>query len=223
MTFAIQYGDAPSDNNFPFDYEFKMPDFAMGTGMNLRRKEEEAKPKEPVRNIDYTNYEEGIYVGYRFFDTFQKKVAFPFGFGLSYTTFDYEVIDSSIQGERCEVKVVVTNSGKRPGKEALQLYVNAPAGGLDKPSKELKALAKTKELKPGESEVVTLSWSLMDMASFNGKTSSWELAKGTYQWMVAASSTDVRSTVSHEIKVGRKQKVHDAMNPEKRITTLKNG
>ncbi len=223
MTFAIQYGDAPSDNNFPFDYEFKMPDFAMGTGMNLRRKEEEAKPKEPVRNIDYTNYEEGIYVGYRFFDTFQKKVAFPFGFGLSYTTFDYEVIDSSIQGERCEVKVVVTNSGKRPGKEALQLYVNAPAGGLDKPSKELKALAKTKELKPGESEVVTLSWSLMDMASFNGKTSSWELAKGTYQWMVAASSTDVRSTVSHEIKVGRKQKAHDAMNPEKRITTLKNG
>lgn len=210
MTFALQYGDAASDNNFPFDYEFRMPDFAMGTGMNIQRKQEEVKPKEPERNVDYTNYEEGIYVGYRYFDTFQKKVSFPFGFGLSYTTFDYEIIESSIKGDRCEVKVVITNSGQVPGKEAVQLYVKAPEGGLEKPSKELKALTKTKELNPGESEVVTLAWNLMDMASFNEKTSSWELAKGTYQWMVSASSADVRDTVTHEIKVVRTLKVHDA-------------
>ncbi len=223
MTFAIQYGDAPSDNNFPFDYEFKMPDFAMGTGMNVQRRQEEVKPQEPERNVDYTNYEEGIYVGYRYFDTFGKNVSFPFGFGLSYTTFDYEVVASSIQDDRCEVQVVVTNSGKVAGREAVQLYVNAPAGGLDKPSKELKAVAKTKLLKPGEREVVTLAWSLMDMASFNEKNNSWELAKGTYQWMVAASSADVRCQVSHKVKVAQKRKAHDAMNPDKKITTLKKG
>ncbi len=220
MTFAMQYGDAPSDNNFPFDYEFKMPDFAMGTGMNVQRAQEEMKPKEPERNVDYTNYEEGIYVGYRYFDTFSKNVSYPFGFGLSYTTFDYEVIGSSIQDDQCEVKVAITNSGKVPGREAVQLYVNAPAGGLDKPSKELKALVKTKELKPGESEVVTLVWKLMDMASFNEKTTSWELAKGTYQWMIAASSADVRCTVSHEVKVAQTMKAHDAMNPDAKISTL---
>lgn len=220
MTFAMQYGDAPSDNNFPFDYEFKMPDFAMGTGMNVQRTKEEVKPKEPLRNVDFTNYEEGIYVGYRYFDTFGKNVSFPFGFGLSYTTFDYEVIDSSIQDDQCEVKVAITNNGKVPGREAVQLYVHAPAGGLDKPLKELKALAKTEVLKPGESEVVTLVWKLMDMASFNEKTTSWELAKGTYQWMIAASSADVRCTISHEVKVAQKMKAHDAMNPDAKISTL---
>lgn len=223
MTFALKYGDAPSDNNFPFDYAFKMPDFGMGSGMNVQRTQEAAKPKEPEQNVDYTNYAEGIYVGYRYFDTFNKNVSYPFGFGLSYTTFDYEVVGSSIKDDRCEVKVVVKNSGKVAGKEAVQLYINAPSGGLDKPAKELKALAKTKVLNPGESEVVTLSWSLMDMASFNEKTSSWELAKGTYQWMVAASSADVRGKVRHEVKVAQKLKVHDAMNPDMKITTLKKG
>lgn len=221
VTFALQYGDAPSDNNFPFDYEFKMPSFAMGTGMNILGNKKEVKPKELERNVDYTNYEEGIYVGYRYFDTFRKKVSYPFGYGLSYTTFDYEVIDSSIQGDRCEVKVAINNSGQVTGKEAVQLYVRAPRGGLDKPSKELKALAKTKELKPGESEVVTLVWNLMDMASFNEGASSWELAKGKYEWFVSASSEDVRCTVSHEVKVAQKLKAHDAMNSQKKISTLR--
>lgn len=214
VTFAVKYGDALSDKNFPFDYEFKMPSFAMGSGVNVQKKEEESKPKEPVRNVDYTNYEEGIYVGYRYFDTFAKEVSYPFGFGLSYTNFDYELIDASIQGEKCMVKVAVTNSGRLAGKDAVQLYVKAPEGRLEKPSKELKAIAKTKELKPGEREVITLTWNVMDMASFNEKTSSWELAKGNYLWQVATSSSDVVLSSNQKIKDVKTEKAHDAMRPE---------
>lgn len=170
--------------------------------------------------MDYTNYEEGIYVGYRYFDTFGKEVSYPFGHGLSYTTFSFDVVSSGINGDKCEMKVSVKNTGNCAGKESVQLYVKAPAGGLEKPAKELKAFAKTKLLQPGESEVVTLSWNLMDMASFNEKSCSWELAKGTYQWMAAASSADVRCTVSQKVAKAQKVKVHDAMKPAYKITQL---
>lgn len=217
MTFAIKYGDAPSDSNFPYDYEFKMPSFAMGSGMNFESKEKEEKPKEAVRNVDFTDYEDGIYVGYRYFETFDKEVSYPFGHGLSYTTFSFEIVSSDINGDNCEMKVAVKNTGNCAGKESVQVYVKAPAGGLEKPAKELKAFAKTKLLQPGESEVVTLSWKLMDMASLNEKSSSWELPKGTYQWMVGASSADVRCTVIQKVSKAQKVKVHNAMIPPYKI------
>lgn len=217
MTFSIKYGDAPSDSNFPYDYEFKMPSFAMGSGMNFESKEKEEKPKEAVRNVDFTDYEEGIYVGYRYFETFDKEVSYPFGHGLSYTTFSFEIVSSDINGDNCEMKVAVKNTGNCAGKESVQVYVKAPAGGLEKPAKELKAFAKTKLLQPGESEVVTLSWKLMDMASLNEKSSSWELPKGTYQWMVGASSADVRCTVIQKVSKAQKVKVHNAMIPPYKI------
>lgn len=217
MTFAIKYGDAPSDSNFPYDYEFKMPSFAMGSGMNFESKEKEEKSKEAVRNVDFTDYEEGIYVGYRYFETFDKEVSYPFGHGLSYTTFSFEIVSSDINGDNCEMKVAVKNTGNCAGKESVQVYVKAPAGGLEKPAKELKAFAKTKLLQPGESEVVTLSWKLMDMASLNEKSSSWELPKGTYQWMVGASSADVRCTVTQKVSKAQKVKAHNAMIPPYKI------
>ena len=217
MTFAIKYGDAPSDSNFPYDYEFKMPSFAMGSGMNFESKEKEEKPKEAVRNVDFTDYEEGIYVGYRYFETFDKEVSYPFGHGLSYTTFSFEIVSSDINGDNCEMKVAVKNTGNCAGKESVQVYVKAPAGGLEKPAKELKAFAKTKLLQPGESEVVTLSWKLMDMASLNEKSSSWELPKGTYQWMVGASSAGVRCTGTQKGAKAPKVKVHNAMIPPYKI------
>lgn len=211
MTFAVKYGDAPSDANFPFDYEFKMPSFAMGTGMNFKSDKKEEKPKEPERNIDFTLYEEGVYVGYRYFDTFGKEVSYPFGHGLSYTTFEYTMEEAGIDGDRCRMKVIVKNTGKVAGREAVQLYVKAPKGSMDKPAKELKAFGKTRLLNPGESQTLTLEWNVMDMASFNEKNSSWELAKGEYQWMAAASSADVRCTTLQKVAKVRKQKVHDAM------------
>lgn len=211
MTWAVKYGDAPSDANFPFDYEFRMPSFAMGTGVNFQSDKKEEKPKEPERNVDYTLYEEGIYVGYRYFDTFGKEVSYPFGHGLSYTTFEYTLEESAIDGDRCRVKVGVKNTGRRAGREAVQLYVKAPRGGMDKPAKELKAFGKTRLLQPGESQTLTLEWDVTDMASYNEKASAWELAKGEYQWMVAASSTDVRCTAVQKVAKARKQKTHNAM------------
>ena len=171
----------------------------------------EEKPKEPEKNVDFTNYEEGIYVGYRYFDTFGKEVSYPFGHGLSYTAFEYAVESAKMDADRCELKMNVKNIGKVAGREAVQLYVKAPNGGLDKPAKELKAFGKTALLQPGGSQTLILTWNVMDMASFNEKNSSWELAKGEYQWMVAASSADVRCTAVQRVTKARKQKVHDAM------------
>jgi beta-glucosidase len=221
VTFAEKYGDAASDNNFPFDYEFKMPSFFMGSGLSIKGENEEAKEVKPERNIDYTLYEEGIYVGYRYFDTFNKNVSFPFGHGLSYTTFDFKVVNSFINDDICTVEVTVTNTGKVSGKEVVQIYITAPEGGLKKPGKELKAFAKTKELSPGESETLTLTWNPMDMSSFNDKTSSWELAKGTYIWHVATSVADVKSTLEHKVKNSKKIKVNDALKPAQKIVTIR--
>lgn len=143
--------------------------------MNFKSEKKEEKPKEPEKNVDFTNYEEGIYVGYRYFDTFGKEVSYPFGHGLSYTAFDYAVENAKMDADRCELKVSVKNIGKVAGREAVQLYVKAPNGGLDKPAKELKAFGKTALLQPGESQTLILTWNVMDMASFNEKTAlgSW--------------------------------------------------
>lgn len=211
MTFAVKYGDAPSDANFPFDYEFRVPSFATGSGIDFKSDKKEEKPEEPERNVDFTFYEEGIYVGYRYFDTFGKEVSYPFGHGLSYTTFEYTMEEAAIEGDRCRMKVGVRNSGKVAGRESVQLYVKAPGGGLDKPAKELKAFGKTRLLNPGEIQTLTLEWDVMDMASFNRKSGSWELAKGEYVWMTAASSADVRCTAVQRVAKARKLNVHDAL------------
>ena len=146
-----------------------------------------------------------------FYQDITSKPLYPFGHGLSYTAFDYAVENAKMDADRCELKVSVKNIGKVAGREAVQLYVKAPNGGLDKPAKELKAFGKTALLQPGESQTLILTWNVMDMASFNEKNSSWELAKGEYQWMVAASSADVRCTAVQRVTKARKQKVHDAM------------
>lgn len=217
MTFQVEYGDAPSDKDFPYDYEFKMPDFAMGTGMNIQKKKEEEKPKAEVRNVDYTLLTEGIYIGYRYFDTYGKKVSYPFGYGLSYTTFAYETVSSAINGDKCEMKVKVTNTGKVAGRESVQLYVKAPKGKLDKPAKELKAFGKTSVLQPGQSEVVTLTWNTIDMASFNEKASAWQLDKGEYEFLAAASSAEVKCSAKQKVGKAQSVKVNNVMAPQQTI------
>ena len=185
MTFPVAYFDHPSSKNFP--YEARTANQGRG-------------PRGPVKDVDYTNYEEGIWVGYRYFDKAHKDVSYPFGFGLSYTTFSYSkpVIKENEDG--FIATVVVTNTGNVAGKEAVELYVSAPAGGLIKPEKELKAFAKTKLLEPGESQTLSFVVSKYELASFNQGENRWEAAAGKYSVKFGASSDNILATGTYQLK-----------------------
>ena len=173
----------------------------------------------PSRN-KVSNHEEDIYVGYRYFDTFGKDVSYPFGYGLSYTTFDYSKPSVKVSGENITVSVTVKNTGSVSGKEIAQVYVSAPAGQLEKPAQELKAFAKTRELKPGESQVLTMQLKRRDLASFDEANSQWLTEAGTYTFRIGASSRDIRNTVA--VKVGQyTEKTSDALRPKHELKLLK--
>ena len=187
MTFPVNLMDAGSSANFPIDAD---------AGVYFLEK----RPDLGVKDVDETRYEEGIYVGYRWFDKMGIPVSYPFGYGLSYTSFDYSDANISLEGDDVKVSVKVTNSGAVAGKEAVQVYASAPAGSLDKPVKELKAFAKTGKLAPGESQTVQLSFPASEMASYDESKSDWVLDPGTYTILVGASSADIRATGSVEVK-----------------------
>lgn len=192
MTFPKAFMDHPSSMNFPYETTSEAADpFAAFFGGG--------KPQ-PKKNIDYTDYAEGIWVGYRWFDKAPQTVMYPFGYGLSYTTFAYSkpMVKSAKDGS-FTATVTVTNTGKVAGKEAVQVYVSAPAGGMVKPVKELKAFAKTGLLQPGQSETLTFTVSAYELASFNEAVSQWETAAGTYNVQFAASAADVRASAAHKI------------------------
>ena len=145
---------------------------------------------------DYVKYTEDIFVGYRYFETVPGKkdcVVYPFGYGLSYTSFALSDVAACLVAERIVVSVQVTNTGKRPGREVVQVYYSAPAGKLDKPARVLCGFAKTKLLAPCESETLTVTFAVKDMASFDDMgvvaKSAYVLEKGTYRIYVG---TDVR-------------------------------
>ena len=146
---------------------------------------------------DYVEYTEDVYVGYRYFETLPgaaERVCYPFGYGLSYTRFSLEVLRASAGNGVVRVQARVTNIGERPGREVVQLYFRPPEGALQKPARNLAAFRKTKLLEPGESETVTLSFAVSDMASFDdlGKIapSAWVLEKGRYVLYLGASVRD---------------------------------
>jgi beta-glucosidase len=180
MTWPIKVTDHWSSLNFPIDQksEFK----AEGAG----------RVRNDRKDVDYTDYDEGIYVGYRYFDTKNKAVAYPFGYGLSYTTFSYSEPKVEKVGDDISVTFTVTNTGDRAGKETAQLYVAAPQGNLDKPSKELKGFAKTHELQSGESQELTITVKSSDLASFDENLSAWVVDEGEYDFIVGSSSRDSR-------------------------------
>ena len=187
MTFPVNLMDAGSSANFPIDAE---------ADVYFPNK----RPNLGVKDIDETRYEEGIYVGYRWFDKKGISVSYPFGYGLSYTTFGYSDAAASVTDGQVKVSVKVTNTGSVAGKEAVQVYVSAPAGKLDKPVKELKAFAKTRKLAPGESQTVELSFAAADMSSYDESVPGWVLDPGTYNILVGASSADIRATASVDVK-----------------------
>lgn len=185
-TISTEYALEPTAKNFPQVFADKPFNYSYYRQLTDRK-----LPLHTVRNIDFTEYEEGIYVGYRYFNTFAPKaVAYPFGFGLSYTTFDFKDMKVESAGDGWDVQVTVTNTGKVNGKDVVQLYVRAPKGELDKPERELKGFAKTKELAPGEGCTVTIHIAESSLASYNEKTSSWETDPGKYVFMASKDASD---------------------------------
>ena len=139
-------------------------------------------------------YREGLYVGYRYFQTAHKPVAYPFGFGLSYTTFAY----GNLEASEWDATFTVTNTGTVAGTEVVQLYVAKPDHKAFRPEQELKGFARV-TLAPGESKVVTIELGDKAFRYFNDKTGNWEVEGGTYELRVAASSEDVRLTAQVEV------------------------
>lgn len=148
---------------------------------------------------NYVDYTEDIFVGYRYFETLPgaaEKVIYPFGYGLSYTTFRWEVRDAQVCDGQVTLQAAVTNTGDRPGKEVLQLYVSQPQGKLGKAARSLVAFRKTDLLEPGQTQELTLQCSLGNLASYDdlGKVakSAWVLEKGIYRFYMGTSVRDVR-------------------------------
>ena len=198
MTVSRSYDREPSAGNFPlinadkpFNYSFYR----------------QLKDKRPhvVKDIDYTRYEEDIYVGYRHFCTFDRKgMAYPFGFGMSYTRFGWSGMKFEAAEGGWTVKVKVTNKGKVAGKDVVQLYVKAPRRGLPKPSRELRAFGKTPLLAPGESCEVEMFVPAEYLASYDSDAAAWVTEKGRYTFIAARDAADRGLRRSIRVKSAKK-------------------
>ena len=211
MTFPVNYLDIPSSANFPYNYKEVQSgawDFLWGG------------PQRQTKNVDYTEYAEGIYVGYRYFQSAGVHVSYPFGYGKSYTTFEYSKPVVKAAADGFTATITVKNTGAYAGKETVQIYVAAPAGGLEKPAYELKGFAKTKELAPGESQTLTIAVDAYTLASFNEATSAWETAAGTYKVMFGADAADIRATADYKAKKAQSWEANNVLAPAKPINEL---
>ncbi len=208
-TFPASYTDVPSAKNFP--------------GKEISNKSSVSTVMGNSVSSEVI-YEEGIYVGYRYYNTFKIKPTYEFGYGLSYTTFNYGPVKlnaTSFKG-KITATITITNTGKIAGKEVVQLYLSAPKGKLDKPSEELKGFAKTVLLEPGKSQTLTFTLEPKDLASFDTNTSSWIAEAGQYSVKIGASSLDIKSVSSFVLpKELIVEKVHKALAPQVSINELK--
>ena len=208
MTWPVKFSDAYSSKNFPIDEDPRIDMLNQGKKGN-------------VKNVDYTDYEEDIYVGYRYFDSFEVPVSYPFGFGLSYTTFEYSDAKIEQKNDIYDISVAVKNTGDFEGKEVVEVYISAPDNkAANKPAKELKAFAKTKLLKPGESQTLTLSITAPELASFDEAASAWVVAEGDYQFLIGASSQDIKATLTAPVK-SFQTKANDVMKPQVQMNLLR--
>ena len=207
MTWPIAATDHPSTKNFPGsldNYSFEM---MVGS-------------KAVIPGHDFTNHEEDIYVGYRYFDTFHREVAYPFGFGLSYTTFEFSKPVTKAKGNTVELSVTVKNTGAVAGKEVAQVYVAAPKGRIEKPVQELRAFAKTRELKPGESQTLTMTIPVRDLASFDETGSQWLCEAGSYTFRIGNSSRNLPLSATLVLKEYT-EKVNNALAPQQKLNLMK--
>ena len=209
QTFPVSYTDVASAKSFP-GKEFPEQATAGMLGMKFIPAE--------------VTYDEGVYVGYRYYNTFNVKPAYEFGYGLSYSTFTYGnlKLSSSTFNNSITATLTITNQGKTAGKEVVEIYVSAPSKNIDKPAEELKAFAKTKLLKPGETQTLKFTLTAADLASFYTGKESWIADAGTYTVKAGASSTDIRLktdfTLANDVVV---EKVNKVLSPKADITELK--
>ena len=211
-TFVMKYEDVPSAKTFP------------GKELPSDKPRPEGLARMMFPSPAEDTYEDGIYVGYRYYDTFNVPTAYEFGYGLSYTTFEYsnlKVASPKFSGKMA-LTVDIKNTGATAGKEVAQLYLTAPAAKLDKPARELKGFAKTKLLAPGETQTLTFTLDAHNLASFDPATSTWIAEAGTYDVQLAASSKDIRQhatfALAKELAV-KKEAV--ALVPQVKVTELK--
>ncbi|MGQ9621568.1 MAG: glycoside hydrolase family 3 C-terminal domain-containing protein [Bacteroidales bacterium] len=215
-TFPLRYDDVPSAGNFPGK--------VIEQAQQPQQGEQDMISAFMRPRASEVTYEEGIYVGYRYYNTFNVPVSYEFGFGLSYTTFEYSNIklSSNTFGKNITVSVDVKNTGKVAGKEVVQLYLSAPAVKLDKPESELKGFAKTRLLQPGEAQTLTFVLDPMSLASFDEASSSWIADAGKYTLKAGASSKDIRLTAQFTLpKNLTVKKESAALAPKTKINELK--
>ena len=172
------------------------------------------------RNVDYTLYQEGIFVGYRFLTSFGRESSYPFGYGLGYTTFEYEDPDVILRRNSMKVFVKVTNTGKYPGREVVQAYAVAPESSLDKPLMVLVAFEKTPLLRPGESYTASFSIPFSALASYNSASSAWSADAGPYILKIGSSSADIRSEAAVVLDESWSQKTGDILQQQYPINEL---
>ena len=208
MTWPISAWDHPSTQNFA-------PTYDMYTYRNLENWTPNA-----IAGVDFVNHEEDIYVGYRYFDTFKRPVAYPFGYGLSYTTFEFGKPRVSFDQKTATVTVAVKNTGKVAGKQVAQVYVSAPKGTIEKPSKELKAFAKTRLLQPGESQTLTMKIATRDLASFDEAHSQWKAEKGNYLIQVGDNIENILGQASISLRNDYTEAVSNVLAPKQPLKVL---
>ncbi len=214
-TFPMVYTDVPSSKSFP-GVVTEMAD-PQRTGKSLL----ESFMSPPASKIVY---EDGIYIGYRYYNTFEVPVSYEFGYGLSYTSFEYSnlVLSSDKFRNRLTVSIDVKNTGEVAGREVVQLYLSAPSGGLDKPSSELKGFGKTGGLAPGEVQTLTFDLTPRSLASFDPSLSAWIAAAGEYTVKAGASSRDIRQSGTFSLAKSIKVKEESrALIPTETINELK--
>jgi beta-glucosidase len=204
MTFPVVAMDHPSSLHFP---------------IGAQRKEfNPFLPHDAEEEFfDYTPHKEGIQVGYRYFNTVGKEVSYPFGYGLSYTTFAYSKPTVKATKDGFTASVTVTNTGRTAGKEVVEVYVAAPKGALEKPAQELKAFGKTRLLQPGESQTLTFRVTNYELASYDEARHSWVADKGAYTVKFAASVEDVRGTATYSLAKEQVTEVHDVLKLDKEL------
>ena len=209
MTWPISAYDHHSTNNYPQYAAQTLYDYKELTNFGA-----------PLKGFDYTNHDEDIYVGYRYFKSVGKNVAYPFGYGLSYTTFEYERPTVRLVGDKVEVSVAVRNTGSVAGKEIVEVYVSAPETEIEKPVIELKAFAKTQTLEPGASEVLRMSIPVRDIALYDEENSQWLVEAGTYTVSIGASVDDIRAAAQVKLKEYT-EKTLDVLGPQGELKTLR--